>query len=226
MLGLLPAGTGGDLKRTLDLPSALDDVIEVLATGVPLEIDLGKISFEAHEGGRQTRYFINLTSWGMGGEVSKDAKNRLMFLGGKAAFLWATVKNILTYSGKQIDLTLDGEPAGSHRVLNIAVGNGPYHGGGMYVCPDAALDDGKLDVTVIGNLGLALLARDVRYLYNGNICDHYKVQGFQAKQITASSPETVKIEVDGEPLGCLPVEVSVLPRSITVIVPSDSPHLS
>ncbi len=224
-LGIIPAGTGGDLQRTLRIPSGIEAALDALASGATLPVDLGKITFEAHHGGTQTRYFINVTSWGMGGEVSRDAKNRLQVFGGKTAFLWATVKNLLSYSGKRIDLTLDGKPAGSHTVLNIAVGNGLFHGGGMYVCPNAVLNDGLLEVTIIGNLGLPTLARDVRYLYNGNIAAHPKVRCYQAREIAATSPETVKIEVDGEPLGRLPVRVSVVPLAMRVIVPADSPLL-
>ncbi len=222
VMALLPAGTGGDLCRSLEMPSRPDEAIEVLATGVPLEIDLGKITFEAHGGGSATRYFVNLTSLGMGGEVSARAKNAMKVLGGKAAFFWATLKVFATYRGKAVDLELDGEPSGPYNILNVAIGNGRFHGGGMYVCPDAILHDGVLNVTVIDDLSLLTLLRDSKYLYDGNIHNHPKIRCFRARRIVATSPEETRIEVDGEPLGRLPVEITVLPRAMHVLVTRNS----
>ena len=218
-LGLVPAGTGGDLRRTLGIPGGAAAAIEALAGGVPRRIDVGRVAFQAHEGGRRERYFLNLTSFGMGGEVSALSRNAFTVLGGKAAFFWATLRVILVYAGREVCLTLDGKDAGTHRVLNVAVGNGLYHGGGMYVCPDAELDDGWLDITVIEELSLLTLLRDLRYLYNGRIYDHPKCRRFRARHIVAAASETTRIEVDGEPLGRLPVEIDVLPCAIRVIVP-------
>ncbi len=64
--------------------------------------------------------------------------------------MYATGEVFLKYSPKMVELRLDGEPAGvRYAILNIAIGNGRYHGGGMHVCPRARLDDGLLEVTVI-----------------------------------------------------------------------------
>ena len=223
-LGIVPTGTGGDLQRSLELPSNPAQAIEVLSETVPMEIDLGKITFRAYDGQTRTRYFVNLSSFGMGGEVSAQAKNFLGVFGGKAAFLWATFKVILAYRGKKVELTLDdwSRPR-RYSVLNVAVGNGPFHGGGMYVCPRARFNDGLLEVTIIDDLGLLTLLKDVRYLYNGNIYEHPKCHHFRAKKIVAASPVETRIEVDGEPLGTLPVEISVLPRCLRVLVPEGSP---
>jgi diacylglycerol kinase (ATP) len=158
----------------------------------------------------------------MGGEVSARAKNAMKILGGKAAFFWATLKVISTYRGRHVELELDGEANGSYKVLNVAVGNGPFHGGGMHVCPDAVLHDGILNVTVIDDLSLVTLLRDNRYLYDGKIYDHPKIRHFRAKRIVATSPQETRIEVDGEPLGRLPVEIIVLPRAMHVVVPRNS----
>jgi len=225
VLGLLPAGTGGDLQRSLELPSEAAAALDVLATGRALTIDLGRLTYESHEGETRTRYFVNLTSFGMGGEVSARAKNALLVLGGKAAFFWATLKVFAIYRGKSIHLELDGEDAGSYRVLNVAVGNGRFHGGGMCPCPDAQMHDGLFEVTVIDDLSLFTLARDARYLYNGHIYDHPKVRGFRARRVVATAAEETRIEVDGEPLGRLPIEITVLPKSLQVLVPNDSPLL-
>ena len=224
-LGILPMGTGGDFRRSLGIGSGFDAALDVLANGKPLTIDLGRVTYQTHDGNRASRYFVNVVSLGMGGEVSVRAKNFMDFLGGKAAFFYATLKVFAIYRGRPVELSVDDKPPQSYRVLNVAIGNGTFHGGGMHVCPKAVFDDGLLEVTVIDDLGILTLMKDVSYLYDGNIHSHPKIHNFRATTLRATSPETTLIEVDGEPLGALPLEFSILPRRLPVLVPEDSPML-
>lgn len=222
-LGIVPIGTGGDFQRTLGIPSKIDGAIETLVSGVPLEIDVGKVSFINHGGSPEHRYFVNLVSFGMGGDVAVRAKNPLTAIGGKAAFLWATLVTVLDYRGKRVHLELDGQPLEkSFFVTNVAVGNGRFHGGGMHPCPQAVLNDGLLDVTVIDYLPAWELVRDIHVLYSDNVYRHPKVHPFRARTVTARAEELTRIEVDGEALGSLPLEITLLPRCLTVVVPAST----
>lgn len=219
-LGLLPMGTGGDFQHSLEIPVVPAEAIELIAAGVAREIDVGRATFETHAGQQQQRYFVNLTSFGMGGEVSARARNAARLFGGKAAFFYATLRVFLTYRGKPVEITFDETaPPRRYRILNVAVGNGRFHGGGMYVCPKARFNSGLLEITVIEDLSLFTLLRDYRYLYDGNIYDHPKCHHFLAKSIRATSPVETRIEVDGEPLGRLPLAITVLPRRMKVLAP-------
>ncbi len=218
-LAVLPLGTGGDFRRSLGI-HGLNHAIEVLRDGRVAPLDVGQVRYRAHDGQTRTRYFANLVSFGMGGEVARRAKNALSRVSGKAAFLYATAEVFLRYRPKTVELFLDGAAQGeSHTILNIAIGNGRYHGGGMHVCPKARLDDGLLEVTVIEALGMFELARDVRVLYSDNLYVHSKTKHFHARQVVAEAAAAVSIEVDGEPLGTLPVEISLLPRVLPVWLP-------
>jgi YegS/Rv2252/BmrU family lipid kinase len=213
-LGVLPRGTGGDFRRGFGLPAQLEKAIDIVAQGRSRRIDMARAVFRGGE-----RLFINLTSFGMGGEVAARSRNVLSPLSGKLAFLYATANVLFRYRPKTVRLRLDGRDAGEHAILNIAVGNGPFHGGGMHVCPRASMDDGLLEVTVIHHLGLLQLARDLPVLYSSDIYRHPKTRHFRAQRIQAFCDEVASIEVDGEPLGSLPLEITVMPRAIDVLAP-------
>jgi diacylglycerol kinase family enzyme len=76
-----------------------------------------------------------------------------------------------------------------------------------------------LDVTVIEDLGVVTLLKDLSYLYDGNIYGHPKCRHYRVERLTATSPERIRIEVDGEPLGSLPLEITVLPKRLKVLAP-------
>lgn len=222
-LAILPLGTGGDYRRTLGIPADLDKAIEILDIGKARSVDIGKAMFRGHDGVRRERYFTNVVSFGMGGEVAARSRNFLSPLGGQAAFLYATVSVFFSYHPKHVRLKLDGAAeTPPFRIMNIAVGNGCFHGGGMKICPTAALDDGIFEVTVIEHIGALELIRDVKVLYSDDIYSHPKVKHLRARRIAAESQERTSIEVDGEPLGTLPLEISVLPAAIQVIAPQRS----
>jgi YegS/Rv2252/BmrU family lipid kinase len=225
-LGILPLGTGGDFRRTLGVPAGAAEAIEILASGVPTLIDVGKATFRANSGGQASRYFVNLVSFGMGGQVASQSKNFMSRFGGKAGFLWATVKTFLSYRGRQVSLALDGSPTLlPFFIANVAVGNGQFHGGGMRPCPAAAPNDGVFDVTIINYAGALKLLSSISVLYSGEVYSHPKVRHFEAARILAESASATEIEIDGEPLGTLPLKITLLPRQLRVLVPPSSPLL-
>jgi diacylglycerol kinase (ATP) len=221
VLAILPIATGGDFQRSLGIGPTLDDVIDVIATGSPMPIDIGKVRCTTSNG-EQQRYFVNLVSFGMGGAVAARAKNFLGCLGGRMAFLWATLLVLLRYRGKHVDLFLDENSEAIRTfVTNIAVGNGQFHGGGMHPCPGAVMNDGLLDVTVISYLPFLNLVRDIKILYSGNVLLHPKVRAFQARHLAAQGDPGTFVEVDGEPLGELPLKITILPARVRILVGAD-----
>jgi len=220
-LGILPLGTGGDFRRSLTVPSDLDEAIQIIAADNCVPIDIGKAEFRGNSGLPVTRYFVNLLSFGMGGEVAARSENVLNPFGGKASFLYATAAAFLKYKLKTVRLFLDGSSeALSFRAYNIAAGNGRFHGGGMNACPTAVLDDGILEITVIEDMSPFETIRDFRMLYSDNVYRHPRVKHLRAAQLRAESESVVRIEIDGEPLGTLPLRITVLPKRLPVLMPS------
>ena len=217
-LAVVPIGTGGDFQRTARLPTDIGEAVSRIARGKRRPIDAARLRLVGHDGRPVERWFVNLASFGMGGEVSIHAKrNFLTRVSGTAAFLWATFCVFLRYSGKTVRLALDDRPAEEFAVTNAAIGNGEYHGGGMRPCPRARLDSGELEVTVIDRLTMYEFLRSIPVLYSDDIYSHPKAHRFRARRIVAESDETVCAEVDGEALGRLPLEAQVVPAALDLI---------
>ncbi len=222
-LGVLALGTGADFQRTLGLPRKIADAIEVLATGVPVPLDVGRVQFTGHDGTSQQRYFVNIASFGMGGEVAARSR-RLRRLGGRAAFLGATLRTLLSHRGRRVRLQLDGEPGEREfHIANVAVGNGGYHAGGMRPCPTALPNDGFLEITIIEYTSALRLAYDLPVLYSNDVYRHPRIRHLRCRRLTARSEQTTGIEIDGEPLGQLPLEITLLEQRLPVVVPRSSP---
>ena len=223
-LGFIPIGTGSDLRRTLEIPHDIAAAAEVIAHGRPWTIDVGKAALVSEDGEPVSRYFVNLVSFGMGGDVSVRAKNFLSDVSGKAAFVYATVAVFLTYRGKRVRLTLDGRALAEELLItNVAIGNGRYHGGGMHPCPRASMDDGLLEVTTIRQLTTFEFIRDLPVLYSDDVYQHPKVDHYRATKLRAESDDVTRVEVDGEALGRLPLEIELLPARLPVLVSADDP---
>jgi YegS/Rv2252/BmrU family lipid kinase len=215
-LAVLPLGTGSDYQRSLGIGNLNDALALAHAPGPFPPIDLGSVRYRSHAGNTETRLFNNVVSFGMGGEVALASKNVFSRLSGKAAFQYATARVFLSYRSKRARLELDGRPLPETPITNIAIGIGRYHGGGMHVCPRALLDDGLFEVTVIGHLRAWQLAKDLPVLYSDNVYAHPAVTHYRAAFVRASSPDVTSIEVDGEALGTLPLELAVIPRVLRV----------
>ena len=217
VLGILPHGTGSDFQRILHLPGGAATAADRIQSGNFRAIDLLNVRYTKSDGDWASRFSINLTSFGMGGLVASRVSRASKAFGGKASFVLATVRTAADFRGNSVTIRLDDTQTIEANVTNVAVGNGQYHGGGMQACPRAAIDDGFLDVTLIEFMRLPELVRNLRLLYNGKIYSHSKVKFFRVMSIRADSKQTALIEIDGEPLGRLPVEISIVPRAIRLL---------
>ena len=208
-LSIIPHGSGSDFCRILNRQHSGDLRL----------MDLMKVCYTESGGDRRIRYAINVTSFGLGGRVAARVNRSSKPLGGAIAFLASTLAEALSFSGNSVTMQLDNSKTIETKITNVAVGNGQYHGAGMWICPGAILDDGLLDVTVIHYLTPFQLVRNLPVLYNGGIYSHLKVESYRVKYLTAESRDEALIEVDGEPCGRLPIEISVLPQAIRVLMP-------
>ena len=159
---LLRAGTAGDLARSLPSPSRPELVPEWLSTNRWRPVDVGRVSTST---GR--RYFINVADAGIGAEVVMRAARGPAWAGGTANFLAGAVISLLRHRNTWVRLRLDNGPVLRRRIRTIAVANGAYLGGGMWIAPKADVNDGMFEVVTIGDVSRWLGIRSLPMLYRG-----------------------------------------------------------
>jgi YegS/Rv2252/BmrU family lipid kinase len=219
ILGVIPCGTGCDFIKSLGLSKSVDKIFDLIAARQTRLIDLGKMEFIDHSGQKSTRFFHNVASFGLGGEVDERVNNTTKFFGGFITFIWATLISVLHYKKKTISLQLDEQPGLEFNTWNIALANGQYHGGGMWIAPQAMIDDGWFDITVLGDFTLLEVFMNLPKLYKGTHLKLEKVKTFRAKKISARSDQNVLLDVDGEQPGTLPITIEMVHQAIHIIAP-------
>jgi YegS/Rv2252/BmrU family lipid kinase len=218
LLGFLPNGTGCDFCRTVCEKTSLENSLDMIRASHIRIIDLGRVKYQGQDGHPCIRYFHNITSFGLGGEVVDRVNHTSKACGPFLSFIWATLVGFFVYNKKRVRFQVDKGQPQDVTILNLVVANGQFHGGGMQVAPDALVDDGLFHITVIGNLSLPEFFWNLPKLYNGNIKKVKQVSTYKGRKVVAVSEQTVLLEMDGEQPGCLPVEIEIVPSAIRMII--------
>ena len=231
-LGILPSGTGGDFRRSLNIPSRTADAARVLRTGRARLMDVGRVTYLNQEGQEVSRYFLGVASFGMSTEIIGRVKEghsgmlsgaRAGWLKGKLSFAVATVQSTLSSPATSVIVQLDDQRERRLTVSNLCIANARYFGGGMKVAPLAMLDDGRFDVVTIGDLGALKILTNAHKLYRGTHLAMEQVQQTRARIVMARparNDDEVAIEIDGELPGRLPATFEIQPRALRVRCPS------
>lgn len=208
-LGVVPAGTGNDIARGLGIPvrdplAAADTVLG----GTTRVIDAGRCA---------GRWFAGVVSAGFDSLVTERA-NRMTRPQGQARYVAALAAELRVLRPLAFTLELDGRPWESEAVL-VSVGNGVSYGGGMRICPDAELDDGLLDVTLVGPVSRRELVRFFPTVYRGRHLSHHAVITARARTVSLAA-HGVTAYGDGEPFAPLPVTCEAVRSAVRVLVPT------
>jgi YegS/Rv2252/BmrU family lipid kinase len=222
VLGLLPSGTACDFARMLGIPNHLDAAIDVLVQGRPRTCDLGKASFRDHDGQVVERFFLNVADLGIGGETVARMNRSTKALGHLMSYLYGFLVTLAKYRNKPIRLVVDESDLGETIVKGIVVSNGKCCGGGMQVAPHASVDDGLLDLLIIGNVSRRTVLRHLPALYAGKLTERHNVTRMRGRRILVTSDERVLIDLDGEQPGMLPASFEVVPGAIQINVPANT----
>lgn len=218
-IGLIPRGTGGDFRRTLELPTEVGAAARHIRDARPQIVDAGRVTYRAHDGAEAVRHFINVASFGFSSTVANRANASSKRFGGRIAFLSATLRTLVTYDNTDVWLSIDGRAPERRRVLLAAVGNGRFFGGGMKICPEARLNDGVLDLVTVGDYTRGEVLTRISRIFSGTHLDLEEIQGQQITRVTVEPVEPdaqIPVELDGETPGTLPATFEILPGALRV----------
>jgi YegS/Rv2252/BmrU family lipid kinase len=151
-LALVPAGTGGDFRKTFDIPDDVVGAVRRIASATPRDVDLGIVELTNESGAPETHAFVNITSFGLGGLTDRLVNDSPKWLGGRASFFLGALRATLSYQNLAVSVRVDGKVKLETPILNVAIANGRYFGGGMMVAPNADPSDGLLDVVAMCDL--------------------------------------------------------------------------
>jgi len=212
-MGIIPRGTGGDFRRTLSIDKNLFRAAEHVRKSPPRKLDVGRISYVPHDGGEASRHFVNVASFGFSSVVARTANESSKRFGGRVSFLSAVVRSLATYDNAEVTVSVDGGEARRATVLLAAIGNGKYFGGGMKICPEAKLDDGNLNLVVVGDLGRLEVLAKIHRIYAGEHLSMKEVSSLHCRQLRVAQVDPsaeIPLEIDGETPGRLPATFDIL----------------
>lgn len=213
-LGLVCRGTGGDFRRTFGWDLDVDAAIARIGSAPTQPFDVGQVEFSDPSGARCVRYFANVASLGVSGQVAANVNAGSKAFGGKLSFMVGSVKALLGFRDQKVRFTADQLPPEEASITTIAVANGGYFGGGMKVAPAADTADGLFDVTLWSGFGLSDFALKSKSLYDGTHVQLAGTRTLRCRRFEVESEETVLLDVDGEQPGRLPCVMTVLPSAI------------
>jgi len=210
-LGLVPVGHGTDLARHLGTTRQVDLAVQRACQGEPARIDLGLAKYADNT----ERAFINIAGLGFDAIVaSKAQKSRLP--GGNLPYLGSALTTLVGFQNLQVTIDADGQRIETAGVF-VQIANAQYMGGGYHFAPMAAMDDGLLDVCIVGDFGKFELIRAIPSVYKGKHVTHSKFSHVTAKCITIETSTPAMVQLDGELVGQTPVQFSVLPAAIALV---------
>jgi YegS/Rv2252/BmrU family lipid kinase len=208
-LAVVPAGTGNDLALALDIPrdpvAAARAAAEDLLAGQVRTVDAGRTG---------SRWWATVLCCGFDSAVT-DRANRLRWPKGRRRYDVAILAELAQLRPRELTLVLDGETQ-TVPVTLVAVGNTPWYGGGMRVCPGADPSDGLFDVTVVGPLSRLELVRQRPKLTAGTHIENRAVTVHRAARVELSCPG-VTTYADGEPVAPLPTGAECVPGALRMV---------
>ena len=208
VLGVLPGGRGNDFARKLGIGPDPERACDVLADGRERQIDV------AEAGGRT---YLGIASAGFDSDV-QDIANATTLPLGELVYVYATLRALRGWRHARWQVVVDGE-AQSFDGYAVAVANSGVFGGGMYLAPEASLDDGLLDVVLTRAATKRSYLAGVPKVFKGTHVDNPDLTFLRGREITFHADRPFAAYADGDPIADLPVTIRVVPRALKVLVP-------
>ena len=214
---ILPAGTGGDYRRTFSMSESIDHAVARLAQPRKVQVDVGRLEYQSATD-RAVAAFVNVASFGLGGLTDRIVESSPKWLGGKVTYLLSAVQATLVHQPVAIEMFIDGVPLEVAPFSNVAVCLGRYFGGGMKIAPEADPGDGQFDIVTM-ELGKLRTLGLAAHIYRGTHLEQSGVSHYRGRTLVAkaASPTGCLVDADGEPSGSLPIRIDLLDAALTLL---------
>jgi YegS/Rv2252/BmrU family lipid kinase len=211
VLGVLPGGRGNDFARTLGIPLEPRAACDVLADGVVRALDMG-------EAGGHT--FIGIASCGFDSDANRIA-NEARLVRGNLVYAYGALRALVGWRPATFTIELDGGTR-TTTGYTVAAANSKAYGGGMWLAPDASLEDGLLDLVIIGDAPKLRFVRLLPTVFKGEHVRQPNVEVLRCSEARISAERPFEMYADGDPIAPLPVTVRALKGAVRVLVPADA----
>lgn len=208
-LGILPFGTANDFARTLGVPFDLTAAAAAILAGRARRVDVAYVNGTP---------FVNVATMGLGVAITQALDGALKKRWGRLAYLIAALRALGRATRFRAEIRFPDRIV-TTKTLQIAVGCGRFHGGGLCVAEDAAPDDGWLDVYSLEPRSLWRLALLLPALAKGSHHRWNSVQSWRCAELEIHAKPRRTISADGEIVGRTPARFTIQPGALTVFAP-------
>lgn len=207
-MGIIPCGRGNDLARGLGIPTDPEAALGAIFGGLSRTVDTGVIDGSP---------FLGIASVGFDSRANEIA-NRTGFLPGKSVYAWSAIRALIGWKPVRFSVVADGV---ERRVEahTVAVANNSFYGAGMMMAPGAQLDDGMLDLVIVGSVSRLRFILDFPRVFTGRHVDGVRVTSEPVREVELKCGSPLTVYADGDPIAELPSKLRVRPRSLSILVP-------
>ena len=208
-LALIPCGRGNDLARVLGVPRDPAEAARMAVEGEERLLDVANV---------EGTPFMGIASFGFDSDCNRIA-NEAKLVSGSAVYVYSALRALAAWKPASFTVTVDGD---RHEMTgySVAVGNSKAYGGGMFILPQAELDDGMLDVMMVKESPKLRFLRELPKVFKGAHGDSEHVEFLRGEEIEVSADRPFAIYADGDPIGATPAIMRVERRCLRVIAPS------
>jgi YegS/Rv2252/BmrU family lipid kinase len=208
LLAVVPGGRGNDWARKLGVGEAPEEAVGVIAAGHVRTVDVATAD---------GRTYLGIASAGID-SVCQDIANATRLPLGGLVYVYGTLRALVRWKAARWTVTIDGEERGFSG-YSVAVCNSGVFGGGMYLVPDASVDDGQLDVVFTKDAPKRDYLKGVGQVFKGTHVHQESFELLRGREVTFSADRPFRVYADGDPIAELPTTFRVVPRALRVLAP-------